>query len=242
MKTENLIQEITSIYNSIENRKKELKENLLNERTTASPNLFGNEYRIKIPRDGAHAGQKGWQSYNAWDIPCPIGTPIYAVTPGVLQTFSDYGPNVIKRDGKKLFGAGFTVKSDGGYPDVYYTHLKDCTVRKGDRIQCGQLLGYVMDFPGSSYDHLHIAVEPGHHITDVIDSSGTLKCSSKFRIMGNDIEVKPESKPLETDLNSILNKEFKGQKIGDIINKNKSGFDWGAWGAELFKNFLSVAK
>jgi murein DD-endopeptidase MepM/ murein hydrolase activator NlpD len=93
-----------------------------------------------------------------------------------VLTFSDYGPNAISRDGKTLFGAGFTVNSANGLPDVYYTHLKDCTVGKGDTVKCGQLLGYVMDFPGSDYDHLHIGVEPGHNIKEFLNPDGTLKC------------------------------------------------------------------
>ena len=60
---------------------------------------------------------------------------------------------------------------------MYYTHLKDVTVRQGSRVECGQLLGYVMDFPGSDYDHLHIGVETGH-VRQFLNNDGTLKCSN----------------------------------------------------------------
>ena len=139
-----------------------------------SNHLYGGS-SLKIPGDGAHKGQKGWQSNNAWDIKASIGTPVYAVAGGTLKTYSDYGPTPIKKDGKTLFGGSFTVYSDGGLPDVYYTHLKDVTVRQGSRIECGQLLGYVMDFPGSDYDHLHIGVETGH-VRQFLNDDGTLKC------------------------------------------------------------------
>lgn len=129
----------------------------IDEVSASSSSLFGGG-AVRIPADGAHKGQSGWQSNNAWDIPTPINSPVYAVADGVVLTFSDYGPNPIHKDGKTLFGAGFTVNSANGLPDVYYTHLKNCTVGKGDTIKCGQLLGYVMDFPGSDYDHLHIGV------------------------------------------------------------------------------------
>jgi len=147
----------------------------IDEVATSSTSIFGGG-AVRIPADGAHKGQSGWQSNNAWDIPTPIGSPVYSVADGVVLTFSDYGPNPIRKDGKTLFGAGFTVNSANGLPDVYYTHLKDCTVGKGDTVKCGQLLGYVMDFPGSDYDHLHIGVESGHNIKEFLNADGTLKC------------------------------------------------------------------
>jgi murein DD-endopeptidase MepM/ murein hydrolase activator NlpD len=149
-------------------------KNLVEVSDTSNSLLGGNS--VKIPADGAHAGQSGWQSNNAWDIKASIGTPVYAVVGGTLKSYTDYGPTPIKKDGKTLFGAGFTVDSDGGLPDVYYTHLKDVTVRQGSKVECGQLLGYVMDFPGSDYDHLHIGVETGN-IKQFLNDNGTLKCS-----------------------------------------------------------------
>jgi murein DD-endopeptidase MepM/ murein hydrolase activator NlpD len=147
----------------------------IDEVSTSSSSLFGGS-SVRIPSDGAHKGQSGWQSNNAWDIPTPIGSPVYSVADGVVLTFTDYGPNPIRKNNKTLFGAGFTVNSANGLPDVYYTHLKDCTVGKGDTVKCGQLLGYVMDFPGSDYDHLHIGVESGHNIKEFLNPDGTLKC------------------------------------------------------------------
>ena len=165
------IKEILRSFDSI------IDENkiFIDEVSTSSSSLFGGS-SVRIPADGAHKGQSGWQSNNAWDIPTPIGSPVYAVADGVVITFTDYGPKPISKDNKTLFGAGFTVNSANGLPDVYYTHLKDCTVGKGDTVKCGQLLGYVMDFPGSDYDHLHIGVESGHNIKEFLNPDGTLKC------------------------------------------------------------------
>ena len=151
----------------------------LNEVSSTSSSLFGGS-SVKIPADGAHAGQSGWQSNNAWDIPTPIGSPVYAVADGVVATFTDYGPTPIRKHGKTLFGAGFTVNSSNGLPNVYYTHLKDCTISQGSNVKCGQLLGYIMDFPGSDYDHLHIGVETGHNIKEFLNANGTLKCGGSI--------------------------------------------------------------
>jgi peptidoglycan hydrolase-like protein with peptidoglycan-binding domain len=160
------------------NKEKDRKlsiESKLNEQTQ-SDRLFGSS-EVEIPIDGAHAGQSGWPSANAWDIKAPIGEPVYAIANGTVTTFEDYGPKIIKTNGKKLYGAGFTVKSTDGLPNVFYTHLQNVQVRKGSSVQCGQLLGYVMDMPGSSYDHVHIGVEWGHNIREFLNDDGTLKCS-----------------------------------------------------------------
>lgn len=162
--------------------KNEFKKFLMSEASTASNELFGGN-PMNIPADGGHGNQRGWYNQNAWDIKASIGTPVYAVIPGTVKTFNDYGPTPIHKDGKTLFGIGFTIDSDDNLPDVYYTHLKDTTVKIGDKVQCGQLLGYVMDFPGNDYDHLHIAVESGH-VRQYLNDDGTLKCAKGQSISG----------------------------------------------------------
>ena len=196
-------EDIFEYFNLILNKNKKF----INEVSATSSSLFGGS-SVMIPSDGAHKGQSGWQSNNAWDIPTPIGSPVYAVADGVVLTFSDYGPKPIHRNGKTLFGAGFTVDSSDGLPDVYYTHLKDCTVKKGDSIECGQLLGYVMDFPGSDYDHLHIGVESGHNIREFLNSDGTLKCGG--RISG-------EAEPIQSTSSS--DKTTSDKTTSDVITK-----------------------
>ena len=195
-----------------------------------STSLLGGD-SVKIPADGAHRGQSGWQSANAWDIKASIGTPVYAVAGGTVKTYADYGPTPINKDGKTLFGAGFTVDSEGGLPDVYYTHLKDVTVKQGNKVECGQLLGYVMDFPGSDYDHLHIGVETGN-IRQFLNDDGTLKCSNgKITTSGttgtsgtDDIDTIAQQGS-ENLVNSLLGSAFgntlglKEQRVNKEIDK-----------------------
>jgi murein DD-endopeptidase MepM/ murein hydrolase activator NlpD len=179
-----------------------------------SNHLFGGS-SLKIPGDGAHKGQEGWQSNNAWDIKASIGTPVYAVVGGTLKTYSDYGAKPIRINGKTLFGGSFTVKSDGGLPDVYYTHLKNVTVRQGSRVECGQLLGYVMDFPGSDYDHLHIGVKTGH-VRQFLNDDGTLKCAKgKITNTNDNLDLKINNSKLEDDLD-LENKLFT---VDDLLKK-----------------------
>lgn len=148
---------------------------LVYEAASSSTGLLGGQ-SVKIPSAGGHAGQSGWQSSNAWDIPAPIGTPVYAISSGTASSFNDYGRDITSTGGKKLYGQGFTVDSDNGLPDVYYTHLEGSPIQKGSKIQCGQFLGYVMDMPDSNYDHVHIGVESGD-ISQFLNPDGTIKCS-----------------------------------------------------------------
>lgn len=152
----------------------EHNKEMVSEVSASSTELFGGD-SVKIPRAGAHAGQSGWQSSNAWDIKADVGTPVYAIADGTAITFRDYGQSIIKTQGKKLYGQSFTVKSDGNLPDVYYTHLEGSPIQKGTKIQCGQFLGYVMDMPNSSYDHVHIGISSGD-ISQFLTSDGKLKC------------------------------------------------------------------
>jgi hypothetical protein len=172
---------ITRLFEEIESSK-----NSINEILSGSEELFGGS-PVRISRDGSHAGQSGWASGNAWDIAGSIGTPVYAIASGVAVTFSDYGDKVISRDGKKLYGQSFTIQSYDGLPDVYYTHLMRSPIRRGSEVSCGEFLGVIMDFPGSSYDHVHIGVESGS-IKQFLNDDGTLKCATGQDITGINID------------------------------------------------------
>jgi murein DD-endopeptidase MepM/ murein hydrolase activator NlpD len=185
MNKDNNIQKILELYQLM------LNTSHLNEVSSSSDELLGGG-NVKIPVDGAHAGQSGWQSSNAWDIKGNVGAPVYALADGVAQTFSDYGRSVTKTQGKKLYGQSFTVKSDNGLPSIYYTHLEGSPVSKGSKIECGQFLGYIMDFPDSSYDHVHIGVESGN-IRQFLNDDGTIKCAKGQKISGTEIGDSPSS-------------------------------------------------
>jgi murein DD-endopeptidase MepM/ murein hydrolase activator NlpD len=176
--------EIGEILKSFE---KILSENksLVNEASATSNELLGGT-QVKIPASGAHAGQSGWQSGNAWDIAAAPNTPVYAIASGKVITMNDYGTDVTETKGKRLYGYGFTVDSENNLPDVYYTHLTTVSVKQGDNIKCGQFLGYVMKSPESvNYDHVHIGVETGHEITEFLNADGSLKCGGTITGSGS---------------------------------------------------------
>lgn len=204
-----------------------------------SSDLLGG-VNVVIPGDGAHAGQEGWQSYNAWDIKSSIGTPVYSLSSGEVITWRDYGDKVIKTQGKKLYGQSFTIKSYDGLPKIYYTHLKSSKVRKGDSVKCGQLLGYIMDFPNSDYDHVHIGIEPPGHIEDFLTSDGTLKCNKDISIQNY------QKDPIDDilDKNEFI-REIKKialkDKVYRFIDKESMNYDSDVENLQIALQFLGFS-
>jgi len=131
---------------------------------TAAINLTGNgpyplnplgiKYEpLGTPGQGTHSTSEGpdnWQSDNAWDYGAPAGTPVYAVSAGVVG--DRYGQ--LASSGR--FG-GNRLNILGSRNQWYYAHLGELVVRPGQQVKRGQLLGYIGDVPGLT-PHLHFGV------------------------------------------------------------------------------------
>lgn len=99
-------------------------------------------------------------SHAAVDIIAPTGTPVYAAANAVVH--KAYA-------GK--YGEGNTVilrhddvpsKENPDYAATYYSayeHLDGFTVQKGDKVQKGDLIGYVGNTGNSSTPHLHFQID-----------------------------------------------------------------------------------
>jgi len=113
--------------------------------------FFGDDYG-QARGNGGHEGN---------DIGAPFGSPVVAVTDGVVELLPDYG------------GGGFTIRlvSDGG-DHFMYLHLGNYKSRatayapgmeSGKRVRQGQVIGYV-GYSGNaspSSPHLHFEYRPG---------------------------------------------------------------------------------
>lgn len=112
--------------------------------------LGGAQYSNLGGPDAHHARPLGnWQSDNAWDLGVPVGTPIYAVSDGVI------GPRIGVQESRPNDGARVTLV--GGNNQYWYGHLSNIVVKAGQRVRKGQLIGY----SGASQNgaaHLHIGV------------------------------------------------------------------------------------
>jgi murein DD-endopeptidase MepM/ murein hydrolase activator NlpD/prophage tail gpP-like protein len=91
-----------------------------------------------------HDSGENWESNNAYDVGVPIGTSIYALEGG------EVGPNIGIQSSRPKDGNRLTV---GRY---WYAHLSSLSVRAGQNVDKGQLLGK----SGASQNgaaHLHVA-------------------------------------------------------------------------------------
>ncbi len=105
-------------------------------------------------RPDIYQARFGMRGHNGIDIGCPKNTPILSVNDGtVYKTGFDNG------------GFGNFVKiihqaSDGSYYKSTYAHLNDYTIKKGDRVIKGQLIGHSGDSGFTDGAHLHFGVAP----------------------------------------------------------------------------------
>lgn len=108
--------------------------------------------QIGSPHSGTH-NLGNWQSDNAVDIAVPIGTPVYAVSDGIIGSR-------IGSLGKGGRFAGLRVTLQGGNDSYYYAHLSKLRVKAGQRVRAGQLIGYSGSANGVA--HLHFGVMNGN--------------------------------------------------------------------------------
>jgi TP901 family phage tail tape measure protein len=110
---------------------------------------------IGFPHQGTHT-LGNWQSDNAIDIATPIGTAVLA----------DENATVVKIagqwDGGKSRFDGFQVTLRGKNGGTFYTHLEKATVRVGQKVHIGQVIG--LSGAANGVAHLHIGVERGNPV------------------------------------------------------------------------------
>jgi murein DD-endopeptidase MepM/ murein hydrolase activator NlpD len=222
-----------------------------------SDKLFGNtgpNWDLGSPEGHRKRHPGGsWADNNAYDIrpqndlKTADGTPVYSLTSGKVSSATNRKGFVqkIKNGGKyNLFGSNVTVSSSDG-PDVFYTHLQDLQVTKGDEVKKGQLIGYVGDAEGRFSDHVHVAVSNGD-VKDLVNSStGEIKGSSGTitptkgdfdfeKILDNiGLDVFTSDKTEDEIANKIKSNT-------DLVGKNKKG-EWEVMGYEL-SDIIKTAK
>jgi len=119
--------------------------------------------RLLIPVHGMSAGQlrdtytqsrSGGRAHDAIDIHAPRGTPVVAVTDGVIR----------KLHSGALGGLSLYQMDDDGTTRYYYAHLDGYAegMTEGRRVRRGEVIGYVGDTgnaqPGDYHLHFSIAI------------------------------------------------------------------------------------
>ena len=165
-----LLEEINNIRSimGIENT------NIINESETRVLNNFKGDI-INGPKYHQSRALGNWQSDNAWDLFAPAGTKWYSLTKGKVTKIKNTG----KTTGK-IYGTQVTVKGEDGYPDIFYTHLKNVSLNVGDKIEMGDKIGEVSEWGKSKGTHVHVGLPYGKHIKNLLSSDySSLKNSKK---------------------------------------------------------------
>lgn len=87
------------------------------------------------------------RQHNGVDLAAPRGTPVYATADGVIEMAQYYGS----------YG-NYVQIGHGGDLETRYAHLSSYTVRDGDAVRKGDLIGYVGSTGRSTGPHLHYEV------------------------------------------------------------------------------------
>ena len=105
------------------------------------------------------------RNHNGVDLAAPTGTPIRATADGTVEMAQRYG------------GYGLYVQLDhGGELETRYAHMSRMSVSAGERVEKGQIIGYVGSTGNSTGPHLHYEVriagapvDPSPYMTGAMD-------------------------------------------------------------------------
>lgn len=91
----------------------------------------------------------GLAGHNGLDYPCPVGSHVLSMIDGIVWKVADQGA-----DG---YGRYVTVRN--GIFETTYAHLSEVSVKVGDQIDMGDMVGLSGNTGNSTGPHLHITVK-----------------------------------------------------------------------------------
>ena len=115
---------------------------------------------------------RGGSAHQGLDIPCTLGSNIYAASDGVVEDTCDYYV-----EGAGCSGWGSHVKLRGTSITTIYGHLESIVVSTGQTVRQRQLIGKCGTTGRSSGPHLHFEVRG-------ITSTGGIKIEDPARCLG----------------------------------------------------------
>jgi murein DD-endopeptidase MepM/ murein hydrolase activator NlpD len=159
-----------------------------------------------------------WQSDNAWDLFAPAGTKWYAITKGTVSKVYNTGKN-----SGKIYGTQVTVKGEDGFPNIFYTHLKNVVVSVGDKVDIGDLIGEVSEWGKSKGTHVHVGLPYGKHIDKLLSSDYSkpkgFSSPKKEKVSGNQSQLDVDTKSNAPSTGAIIGKSsgsFNFDKKNDL--------------------------
>lgn len=183
------------------------------------------------PKSYAQFNLKG---HNGIDYALNTGTKLYSAIYGtVTETLND------------VYGYGIYVKIENEYCGVLYAHLREFSLKVGDKLAAGDFVGFSGNTGNSTGPHLHFGVFPiprdrNNGYAGYIDPLGSLvewvdkleDVSIKAQLKRKDLEIaelrlsrnnwKQDCQKISEEL-EIANKEIKNLNIknSECVNNNK---------------------
>ena len=120
------------------------------------PNMVRLNGKMMWPVDGKVSSPFGkWRGkhmHQGIDIPMPHGTPIRAANTGVITRTGNNSTMGFRGYGN------FILMDHGSGVHTFYAHCSSVSVREGQRVMQGQIIGYVGSTGRSTANHLHFEV------------------------------------------------------------------------------------
>jgi len=238
-------------------KKKPFLKRLLNiseGRTTVGP--FSTDLE-NGPKNHSGRAFGNWQSDNAWDMFAPAGTQVNSLTKGTVSSIRESGSG-----NSKVFGTQVSVKGESGFPDIFYTHIENVRLKKGDSVDIGDYIGTIKQWPkhDPKMNHVHIGLPRGRHIKELLANSDKIFTGSGKVITpsgdednsggeGNEnpSNIKATPEMITKLIQMLKSKNIKSKDIKSLIDSSTGGsFDFSGpavTGNVILKgNFDSVQK
>lgn len=131
-------------------------DNLPKRNNYVPPNMVRLNGKMMWPVDGKVSSPFGkWRGrhmHQGIDIPMPHGTPIRAANTGVITRTGNNSTMGFRGYGN------FILMDHGSGVHTFYAHCSSVSVREGQRVMQGQIIGYVGSTGRSTANHLHFEV------------------------------------------------------------------------------------
>lgn len=202
---------IEKLYNSQNKHSDKLLS--LKESTTNIGGVFKTDLENGPKNHGSRAFGN-WQSDNAWDVFAPAGTLVNSYTKGKVSKIRDTGKN-----SGKVYGTQVSIKGIDGYPDIFYTHLKNVELKPGDEVNVGDRIGDISEWTNNNnMTHVHIGLPYGKHLRDLLKNSEEI-------FAGKTTTSKESYKEVQTKFLNPVNSTNISSKFGSRWGKKHSGID-----------------
>jgi hypothetical protein len=174
----------------------QIVENLVRQILNEKETNIGGPFKTDLENGPKNHGSRAlgnWQSDNAWDVFAPAGTVVNSYTDGTVIKVRDTGKN-----SGKIFGTQVSIKGEGDFPDIFYTHLKNVKLKKGDTVKVGNRIGEISEWVGhDKMTHVHIGLPRGKHLRDLLKNSSVI-FSGKGTVETPDGAAETPEKPVKT--------------------------------------------